>query len=157
MGLDPRLFTVLVCTIGGLLVGLLVKLFGDHNAIFAELMLEFGKTGRFNYRHAPGIVITAFVSLISGGSLGPEAPLADACGGMGTLLSDRLKLDEQETRTMGYSGVSGMLAAFITSPFGGALLGLESAQGGPGGGRRIFGCCSPVCWRRLWPRWFSSC
>ena len=31
---------------------------------------------------------------------------------------------------MGYSGVSGMLAAFITNPFGGALLGLESAQGG---------------------------
>ena len=78
LGMDTRLFTVLVCTLGGLLVGLLVKLFGDHNAIFAELMLEFGKTGRFDHRHAPGIVITAFVSLIAGGSLGPEAPLADA-------------------------------------------------------------------------------
>jgi H+/Cl- antiporter ClcA len=133
LGLDARLFTVLVCTLGGLLVGLLVKLFGDHNAIFAELMREFGRTGRFNYRHAPGIVITAFVSLISGASLGPEAPLADACGGMGTLMADRLKLDEQETRTLGFSGVSSMLAAFITSPFSGALLGLESAQGGPGG------------------------
>jgi H+/Cl- antiporter ClcA len=85
LGVDTRLFTVLVCAIGGLLVGLLVKLFGDHNAIFADLMLEFGKTGRFDYRNAPGIVITAFVSLISGGSLGPEAPLADACGGIGTL------------------------------------------------------------------------
>jgi len=133
LGLDMRLFTILVCTAGGLLVGLLVKGFGDHNGIFADLMSEFGKTGRFDYRNAPGIVITAFVSLISGASLGPEAPLADACGGMGTLLADRLKLDEQETRTMGYSGVSAMLAAFITSPFSGALLGLESAQGGPGG------------------------
>lgn len=27
-------------------------------------------------------------------------------------------------------GLSGMLAAFITNPFGGALLGLEPAQGG---------------------------
>jgi H+/Cl- antiporter ClcA len=133
LGMDPRLFTVLVCTLGGLAVGLLVKFFGDHSGIFAEVMREFGKTGRFDYRNAPGIVITAFVSLIAGGSLGPEAPLADACGGMGTLLADRLKLDEQGTRTMGYSGVSGMLAAFITSPFSGALLGLESAQGGPGG------------------------
>jgi H+/Cl- antiporter ClcA len=133
LGIDPRLFTVLVCTLGGLLVGLLVKLFGDHSGIFAEVMREFGRTGRFDYRNAPGIVITAFVSLISGASLGPEAPLADACGGIGTLLSDRLKLNEQETRTMGYSGVSGMLAAFITSPFGGALLGLESAQGGSSG------------------------
>ena len=133
LGIDLRLFTVLVCTAGGLVVGLLVKLFGDHTGIFAEVMLEFGKTGRFDYRNAPGIVITAFVSLIAGASLGPEAPLADACGGMGTLAADKLKLDEQETRTMGYSGVSGMLAAFITSPFGGAILGLESAQGGTGG------------------------
>jgi len=138
LGIDPPLFTLLVCTTGGLLVGLLVKVFGDHNAIFADLMLEFGKTGRFDYRHAPGIVITAFVSLISGASLGPEAPLADACGGIGTLLSDRLKLDDQETRTMGYSGVSGMLAAFITNPFGGALLGLESAQGGVTGKQAYF-------------------
>ena len=129
LGIDPRLFTILVCSVGGLVVGLLVKLFGDHNAIFAELMLEFGKTGRFNYRHAPGIVLTAFVSLISGASLGPEAPLADACGGIGTLMADKLNLDEQETRTLGYSGVSGMLAAFITQPIGGAILGLEFGAG----------------------------
>ena len=103
LGLDVRLFTILVCTAGGLLVGLLVKLFGDHNGIFADLMSEFGKTGRFDYRNAPGIVITAFVSLISGASLGPEAPLADACGGIGTLVSDKLKLDQKETRTLGFS------------------------------------------------------
>jgi chloride channel protein, CIC family len=134
IGLDPRLFTLLICTLGGLLVGLLVKIFGDHNAIFSEIMLEFGKTGRFDYRNAPGIVITALVSLISGGSLGPEAPLADACGGIGTWLSDRFKLKENENRAMGYSGFSGMLAAFITSPFSGALLTLESAQGGASAG-----------------------
>jgi H+/Cl- antiporter ClcA len=129
LNMDPRLFTIVVCALGGLLVGLLVKLFGDHTGIFAEVMQEFGKTGRFDYRNAPGIVITAFVSLVAGGSLGPEAPLADASGGIGTLMADKLKLNEQETRTLGYSGISGMLAAFITSPFGGALLGLESSQG----------------------------
>jgi H+/Cl- antiporter ClcA len=138
LGIDTRLFTFIVCTIGGLLVGLLVKIFGDHNGIFAEIMLEFGKTGRFDYRNAPGIVITAFVSLISGGSLGPEAPLADACGGMGTLAAEKLKLDEQETRTMGYGGLSAMLASFITNPFAGALLSLESAQGGKTGAMLYF-------------------
>ena len=137
LGLDARLFTFLACTIGGLLVGLLVKLFGDHNAIFAELMQEFGKTGRFDYRHAPGIVITSLVSLIAGASLGPEAALADACGGIGTWASDKLKLDEKETRTMSYGGLSGMLGAFITNPFGGALLALESAQGGMTG-RKVY-------------------
>jgi H+/Cl- antiporter ClcA len=129
-GLSAPLFTLVVCVLGGLAVGILVRIFGDHSGIFAQIMTEFGKTGRFNYRLAPGMVITALASLIAGGSLGPEAPLADACGSLGTLLSDRLKLDERETRSLGFSGIGGMLAAFITSPFGGALLGLESAHAG---------------------------
>lgn len=133
LGVDSRLFTFAVCLLGGLLVGVLVRIFGDHNGIFADLMQEFGKTGRFDYRHAPGIVITAVISLVAGGSLGPEAPLADASGGIGTWVADRFKLNEQEMRATGFAGVSGMLAAFITEPFGGALLGLESAQGGAGG------------------------
>jgi H+/Cl- antiporter ClcA len=137
-GLDPRLFTLLLCTLGGLLVGLLVRWFGDITGIFAEVMLEFGRTGRFEYRHAPGMVVTSLVSLIAGASLGPEAPLADACGGTGTWLSDRLKLNDQETRSMGYSGVSGMLGAFLTSPLGGAVLGLESAKGGTGETRKEY-------------------
>jgi H+/Cl- antiporter ClcA len=95
----------------------LVKVFGDHSGIFAKMMLEFGKTGRFNYRHASGIVIAALASLIAGGSLG-------------TLTAEKLKLDERDTRSLGFSGLSSMLAAFITSPFGGALLGLESARAG---------------------------
>ncbi|HTP11103.1 MAG TPA: chloride channel protein, partial [Anaerolineae bacterium] len=130
VGIAKPIFTLIVCSLGGLLVGVLVKIFGDHSGIFAEMMDEFGHTGRFNYRHAPGIVLTALASLISGGSLGPEAPLADACGSAGTWLSDRLKLPDRETRSLGFSGISGMLAAFITSPFGGALLGLESAHAG---------------------------
>lgn len=130
IGLSMQVFTLLVCTLGGLLVGVLVRVFGDHSGIFAEMMAEFGRTGRFNYRHAPGIVLTAFVSLVSGGSLGPEAPMADACGSAGTWLSERLKLDERSTRSLGFSGLSGMLASFITSPFGGALLSLEAARGG---------------------------
>lgn len=130
VGLPLPAFTLLVCTTGGLLVGVLVKVFGDHTGIFAEMMAEFGRSGRFQYRHAPGIVLTALVSLIAGGSLGPEAPMADACGSLGTWLSDRLKRDERSTRSLGYAGLSGMLAAFITSPFGGALLSLESARAG---------------------------
>lgn len=132
-GLPAPLLIVSICTLGGLLVGLLVRTFGDHNGIFADVLKEFGATGRFDYRNAPGIVVTALVSLVSGGSLGPEAPLGDASGGIGTLLSDKLKLDPRETRSLSYSGLSGMLGAFITSPIGGPLMALEGAQGGAAG------------------------
>jgi H+/Cl- antiporter ClcA len=130
VGVSVPVFTLVICSIGGLLVGVLVKVFGDHSGIFAEMMQEFGKTGRFNYRHAPGIVITALVSLVAGGSLGPEAPLADACGSLGTLTAEKLKIDERGTRSLSFAGLSAMLASMLTSPFGGALLGLESARAG---------------------------
>jgi H+/Cl- antiporter ClcA len=133
VGLPAPVLTILICTLGGLLVGLLVRAFGDHTAIFGEIMQEFGRTGRFNYRAAPGILLTAIVSLVSGASLGPEAPLADATGGIGTWLAERMRLDPRETRSLSFSGVSGMLGAFITAPVGGALLALESAQGGASG------------------------
>jgi H+/Cl- antiporter ClcA len=130
---SPAVFAIVVCSIGGLLVGILVRIFGDHNGIFADVMAEFGRTGRFDYRNSPGILLTAFPSLVAGGSLGPEAPLADVSGGLGTIIGDRLKLDARETRSLGFTGVSGMLAAFITSPINGAVLGLESAQGAVSG------------------------
>jgi H+/Cl- antiporter ClcA len=133
VGVPIAIFTLVVCSLGGLLVGILIAIFGDHPGIFADVMAEFGRTGRFDYRNAPGILITAIPSLVSGGSLGPEAPLADASGGLGTVIGDRLKLDPRETRSLGFSGVSGMLAAFITSPINGAVLGLESAKGAASG------------------------
>ena len=79
---------------------------------------------------------------------GVAAGVAASLGGIGTLLSDKLTLDEQETRTMGYSGVSGMLAAFITSqsdllPIRMPTRGLSSAMGAfsssPGAPRRVRG------------------
>jgi chloride channel protein, CIC family len=133
VGVSPAVFALVVCSLGGLLVGIFVRIFGDHNGIFADVMAEFGRTGRFDYRNSPGILLTAIPSLVAGGSLGPEAPLADASGGLGTIIGDRLKLDARETRTLGFTGVSGMLAAFITSPINGAVLGLESAKGAVSG------------------------
>jgi H+/Cl- antiporter ClcA len=133
LGLPAPVLTLVICTLGGLLVGLLVRFFGDHSGIFAEIMQEFGRTGRFDYRAAPGIVLTALVSLVSGASLGPEAPLADASGGIGTWIAERLRMDPRESRSISYSGVSGMLGAFITAPVGGALLALEAAQAGGSG------------------------
>lgn len=128
-GAATPLFIFAVATMGGLIVGVLVRIFGDQPALFAELLAEFAKSGRIEYRHIPGVVITAFVSLVSGGALGPEAPLMDATGGLGTWLADRLKVGALATRALAFSGLSGMLGAFFSSPFSAPILILEGAQG----------------------------
>ena len=91
-------------------------------------MADFARSGRIDYLHAISLVVIGLPSLIFGGSLGPEAPLADATGGMGTWLAEKLKYNDQERRSLTFSGISAMLGAFITSPFAGEILSLESSQ-----------------------------
>src|SRR4029078_11901583 len=98
----------------------MLRIFGEHPpSIFAAIMAEFGRTGRIEYRHAFGVLITGFFSLSAGGSIGPEGPLADASGGFGTWLAERLKVSDQGQRAFTFSGLTGMLGAFLTSPFAG--------------------------------------
>jgi H+/Cl- antiporter ClcA len=127
-GLSAPVITLIICLTGGLVIGLLLQLLGDHSAIFAEIMAEFARSGRIDYHHAISLVVIGLPSLIFGGSLGPEAPLADATGGMGTWLTEKLKYNDQERRSLTFSGISAMLGAFITSPFAGEILSLESSQ-----------------------------
>jgi hypothetical protein len=108
-GLSAPVFTLIICLTGGLVVGLLLQLMGDYSAIFAEIMAEFAKTSRIDYHHAISLVVVGFPSLIFGGSLGPEAPLADATGGMGTWLAEKLKYNDQERRSLTFSGISAIL------------------------------------------------
>ena len=57
---------------------------------------------------------------------------------------------------MGFGGLGSMLAAFITNPFGGALLSLESAQGGMSGMQTYLWGLFPSLLAGQWRRWFLS-
>jgi H+/Cl- antiporter ClcA len=128
-GEPSPLFIFAIATLGGLLVGICARIFGETPALLAEVMAEFGKTGRIDYRQAPGVLLTAFVSLVSGGALGPEAPLMDTTGGIGTWLADRVKAERPATAVFTFSGLSGMLGAFLSSTFAAPILILETARG----------------------------
>jgi H+/Cl- antiporter ClcA len=56
------------------------------------------------------------VSLVGGASLGPEAALGMMGGGLGTWVSKRRKLDEDERATNTLSGMSGAYGGMLSSP-----------------------------------------
>ena len=124
-----------VATFGGLLVGLLVKAFGDHSGIFPEVMREFGKTGRFDYRNAPGIVVTALVSLTSGASLGPEAPLIALGTGIALWIGRTIRLSPggQIEALIGVAGAASAVCVILGSPLTAVVLLVEvvALAGGP--------------------------
>jgi len=86
---------------------------------------EYNAEGRMEYRRMlPGAAFS-LASLFSGAAVGPEAPLVDINGGLGTLLADRTGLKRDQVKMMTYAGVAGALAAFLGSAPVGALLAME--------------------------------
>ncbi|MBD2526896.1 chloride channel protein [Nostoc sp. FACHB-133] len=121
---DFRSYTWIITAIAGLLVGLVVYYLGAPTGLNAAVD-EIHREGRIDYRQTPGMVIASWLSLVSGSSAGPEAPLVDINGGIGSWMAEKLKLGRDETRILTFCGMSAALGAFFGSPLGSALLALE--------------------------------
>ncbi|HSC86989.1 MAG TPA: chloride channel protein, partial [Polyangiaceae bacterium] len=74
---------------------------------------------------APRMALIAFVSILFGGSAGPEAPLVQVIGSLGSALGDRLRLSNDEVRILTLSGMAAALGAFFGAPLAGAVFALE--------------------------------
>ncbi len=116
-------FTLILTTAGGIVVGLCLHVFGDHVLLLQQSLTEFRKTGRFEPQYLPAGLLTIYLSLVFGASLGPEVAAIDMGGSMGTLAGDRLR---NRIRTLATIGIFGSLAGFglylfINRTTGGAL------------------------------------
>ena len=80
--------TLLLTSLGGLLIGLCQRYLGDHPKEIHAAIAEISNTGRLDYSHLPQGMLTASTSLIFGASLGPEAAIMSLMGGLGTLSGD---------------------------------------------------------------------
>lgn len=89
--LNIKNWTILVCLVGGVLVGLCQKYFGNYPRKMDEVLDEFNATKRVDYKSLPKSVITSLSVLSFGASLGPEAALVGFVGGLSTWAGDVLK------------------------------------------------------------------
>jgi H+/Cl- antiporter ClcA len=117
-------FAWVLTGVGGLLVGWVVQRLGAPGGL-NEAIDEIHREGRISYRHTSGMVVASLLSLGFGSSAGPEAPLVDINGSLGSWVADRLKLGQSDSRTLTFCGMSAALGAFFGSPLGSALLALE--------------------------------
>ena len=117
-------YTWIVATIGGFGVGLCLYLLGLPGEM-ALVIDRVHDAGRLEPEQTPGMIATSLVSITAGGSLGPEAPLVQINGSVGSWLSAKLKLSTEHTRIMTFCGMGAALAAFFGDPVGGPLFALE--------------------------------
>ncbi|NEQ96089.1 MAG: chloride channel protein [Cyanothece sp. SIO2G6] len=117
-------YTWMVATVGGLGVGLCLYFLGLPGEM-AIVIDRVHDAGRLDPKQTPGMIATSLVSITAGGSLGPEAPLVQINGSLGSWLAEKLHLSIANMRTMTFCGMGAALAAFFGDPVGGPLFALE--------------------------------
>jgi H+/Cl- antiporter ClcA len=124
MVLNINIWPLVLLTIAGVLVGLVIKFFGQNGGL-GIAQSQYAQTGRINPRKVPSIMLQAFISLWSGASVGPEGPLTFLTGGFGTYLSERLKRKKDDIQVLVYSSIAGAFGGFFGSPVIGAVGAIE--------------------------------
>jgi H+/Cl- antiporter ClcA len=86
---------------------------------------ELAEEGRVDPRSFGPTAIWSVLSLASGAAVGPEAPLLDLNGQLGTFVSERLGLHRKQVRVLTYAAIAGAFGGFLGSAPVGALLAME--------------------------------
>lgn len=108
----------------GLFIGLAIKFFGEHGGL-GVAQSQYAQTGGVNYRNVPSILLQGFIALWSGAPVGPEGTLTFLAGGLGTFVSERLRLQKDDVQVLTYSAIAGAFGGFFGSPIVGAVGAVE--------------------------------
>jgi CIC family chloride channel protein len=123
---------LLLPALGGLMVGGIAHLLrGEGGAHGMAELLEVVGFGRRPTRavNAARRVISAIVTMASGGSAGQEGPIVQLGGSLAAAVGHALKPSERERRTLVACGIGAGVAAAFNTPLGGAIFAIEVAIG----------------------------
>lgn len=121
---DIPFYTVLVCTAGGLICGLIRKKFGDYPEELAVVLGKMRKEKRYEYRQMPVMILSALLPLLLGSSIGPEAGLAGIIVALCCWAGENLKFARQNAREYSEVGMAVTLGVLFHSP----LFGIFSVE-----------------------------
>lgn len=124
LGVQSRWYALVVCSLGGLLVGLGQRFLGDNPAPLDELLSKDDGTRGFDIKVLPQALYLLAVSLAFGGALGPELGLVFVSGTIGIALARLLKRTEVASMVRDIT-ISAVFASMFASPLGGAATAVE--------------------------------
>ncbi|WP_242825086.1 chloride channel protein [Acetobacterium woodii] len=109
-------YSIIVCSFGGLLIGLWEQRFGPYPREMAEVLNKVKKGEKIPYNNLHIIAIAALLPLIFGGNLGPEAGLSGVIAGLCFWFSDRFKFIFSEMEELPQIGVAATVGVIFGSP-----------------------------------------
>ena len=126
--IDFKYYTVAVCIIGGILIGLWKSKYGDSPEELNEVIKKVKSNHRYSYNNIFSSIVSAMLPLIMGASVGPEAGLTGIIAGLCTWASDKVKIFNTELEEITQIGVAASLGTIFASPIFGFVEPLENEQ-----------------------------
>lgn len=116
---------LVVMPMAGLFIGLVIHWLGNPGEIGLIIDNIHLNGGRLSLRENPSMILSSLISIASGGSAGPEAPMVQVTGSIGTWLADRFRLRGEALRTLSIAGMASGFTVLFGAPLGGTFFALE--------------------------------
>lgn len=123
--LDAGWEVIVIMGGAGLLVGLIIHFTGDPGELEVVLNNIRFKGGRLDTRNNPSMIATSIIGISAGSSAGPEAPMVQIIGSLGSWIAKKLNFKGEDHRSMTVAGMATGFTAMFGVPLAGSLFALE--------------------------------
>ena len=123
--LNFPLYTILLCLLGGLILGLYKNKVGNYPDELDVVMGKVKKDGFYPYDKVPTMLLCALLPLLFGAAIGPEAGLTGVIVGLCYWAGDKMAYTRKELRGLSEIGISAALGVIFGSPLFGLAAPIE--------------------------------
>lgn len=121
-------YPVIICTLGGILVGLFRRKYGDYPEELKDVLGKVKRDKYYGYDNMLVMIIAALLPLLMGASIGPEAGMTGIIVGLCYWVGDNLKFAKKYAREYSEVGVAVTLGVLFHAPLFGVFEVVESSD-----------------------------
>ena len=125
--------SVVICAVAGLVLGLFHKKYGNYPEELQTVIGKIKGEGHYDYGNMPALLISAFIPLVFGASVGPEAGLTGIIAGLCYWVKDNVSYAKEHAKEYSDIGAAVTLGCLFHVP----LFGLFAVEESPDDGESV--------------------